>query len=300
MPENEILRLARRYIPDARAVTAVFESGWAHRAYEIDGWAIVKVPRFEAAREELAREAAVLLVLNDALDLPVPRLLGFCDVEAGRPAYSCMTRLPGAPLQRFDGDHDWLKVGLKPPIVEAIAALVARLHALPIEPFETSRAVPLLDVDGYWERGIAWLDAHGLLAAAEIARLNELFQARSTRFPAARPVLLHGDLWPTNSIVDASGRFTGLIDFGDACLGPAAWEFSGCDDDPDHRWPRALLDTYARIVPVAAWFREEAEFYRLVNAVRYPAVLEPWAPGERFPQIVRTCLYEIRQALKRT
>lgn len=52
--------------------------------------------------------------------------------------------------------------------------------------------------------------------------LGERFERGRERFRDSRLVLQHGDLWPTNCFVEEdTGRFTGLIDFGDAAIGPA-------------------------------------------------------------------------------
>ncbi len=40
------------------------------------------------------------------------------------------------------------------------------------------------------------------------------------------PVLLHGDIWSTNLLVDRTGRVTGVLDFDRACWGDPEWDLA--------------------------------------------------------------------------
>src|ERR671924_390817 len=75
-----VLRLARRHVPSARAVTAVDESGGEARAYVIDEDLIFKTqrPHRVRPRTSLEKEAFHLDQLaRRAPEVSVPRVLGY-------------------------------------------------------------------------------------------------------------------------------------------------------------------------------------------------------------------------------
>lgn len=281
LDEEHALRLARRFVPAAGRVTAVYTDGWRHLAYEIDSWAILKLHKPRAPPGELAREAAVLRYLNHTTDRPVPRLLGFGeDPESG--AHICVTRMPGISLERRG--RPWPEGA-----VDAVGRIAADLHALPVEPL-VDGGVPPLDIERCWHAGTAYLLERGHASQEQATALNERFARGRARFGEFRLILLHGDLWPTNCFVDeAIGQLNGVIDFGDASIGPPAWRFA-LPSDLVGLWPRELLSAYARAVPLPQDFGEEVAFYRMVRTVHVPAWVEAWAPEKYWPIVVRNTL----------
>lgn len=285
MDADQVLVLARRHLPGAQRVTATFEDGWRHLAYEIDGWAILKVRKPRAPEGELAREAAVLEHLNATTSLPVPKLLGFGkDPVAG--AHICMTRMPGISLHQRG----------RPWVAETLASICRfadDLHSQPVDPL-LDRGVPGLDVEERWQIGCAYLREREHVSQGEAEILNELFARGWERFRQFRPVLLHGDFWDTNCFVDeATRQFTGIIDFGDACIGPAAWEFALPNSLAD--WPAELLKAYVASGQVSSSFVEEVDFYRLVRTVNLLPWIEPWAREEYWPDVLKNTLFAVRR-----
>src|SRR5262245_65978768 len=83
LPEAEVLRCVRRFVPTARAVTSVDESGGEARTYIVDELYVLKVQRPQQVRvgTSLAREVFFLNQLAAAApDLPVPLVLGYSRV----------------------------------------------------------------------------------------------------------------------------------------------------------------------------------------------------------------------------
>lgn len=110
-------------------------------------------------------------------------------------------------------------------------------------------------------------------------------------------VLLHHDLWAEHCFVDPStGRLTAIIDFADARLGPAAWEFSwfSSDREASRWWNDELLAGYAEVRPVSPAFLDQVRFYRLVRAVRSPS----WSESLGWPALTQAALAEIREQLE--
>ena len=97
LPEAEVLRCLRRFVPTAKAVTYLDESGGEARTYIVDETILLKVQRPQQVRvgTSLAREVFYLNQLAAvAPDLPVPRVLGY-DRETNLLEYNIQTRMPG-------------------------------------------------------------------------------------------------------------------------------------------------------------------------------------------------------------
>src|SRR5262249_54661814 len=101
-----VLQLARRHVPDARAVTAVDESGGEARVYMVDDAVVVKTqrPHRLRPRTSLAKEAYLLDRLAAQLCGRIPRLLGYdrMETELGLVEYVCMTRVPGQAVREAE------------------------------------------------------------------------------------------------------------------------------------------------------------------------------------------------------
>src|SRR5215217_8716626 len=99
LPEPEVLRCVRRFVPAAKTVTCIDESGGEARTYIVDEAIVLKVQRPQQVRvgTSLAREVFFLNQLAAAApELPVPRVLGY-DRETNLLEYNIQTRMPGVP-----------------------------------------------------------------------------------------------------------------------------------------------------------------------------------------------------------
>ncbi len=282
---ENIVALARRYLPFAREVTAVHE-GTRHLAYEIDGRLILKIRRPGTIDAELRCEALVLTHLRGS-GLPVPDVIGFED-GPGDTGHLCLPKMRGIPL--LDLPWSWPS-----RVLGEIGEALAVLHSCPIGDLIAVDEVERLDVEASWEMGLRFLEARQLVSDQEGRELQALFLGLR---PQASPdqVLLWGDFWPHHCFVDpASGALTGLIDFADATIGPRAVEFAW-------RWANQLelaedeiVSAYCRALSLdESKIRREVEFYRLFKAVRVPA----WAESRGIDSIgTRSSLREIRRQL---
>src|SRR5690349_6886851 len=100
LTDTVVLGLVGRHVRNARAVTAVDESGGEARSYLIDDGLVLKTqrPHRLRPRTSLAKEAAFLRHLAAFQAIPVPRVLGYGhanDIE-----YLCMTRMQGDAVIR--------------------------------------------------------------------------------------------------------------------------------------------------------------------------------------------------------
>src|SRR5215212_7466371 len=133
-----VLGFARRHLPTAAAVTAVDETGGEARAYVIDGCYVLKTqrPHRRRPRTNLQKEVFYLQqIAKQAPELPVPRVLG--SGQDGSVEYILMTRIPGTALKYVVLEGEARRAAL----IE-LGRMLARVHGLPLAPFEQTGLVP--------------------------------------------------------------------------------------------------------------------------------------------------------------
>jgi aminoglycoside phosphotransferase (APT) family kinase protein len=230
LPEETVLTLVRRHVPRAQAVLSVDESGGEARTYAVDDAVIVKVQRPQQLRTRTSLEREVVFLRHLAAvapDLPVPRVLGY-GREGPALEYTVLGRIPGVAMRR---------AGLAAPaaggVLVDLGRLMRRIHGVPQAPlqecglFPGDRGLPDIQMriaESFWaigerlqQQGRGWefplsLERMAILAAEGVPRGEPL-------------VGLHSNPGPEHTFVDPqSGRFSGLIDFGDAYISHPAFD----------------------------------------------------------------------------
>lgn len=186
---------------------------------------VVKIfPPFH--RHQWQSERYGLLRFANQLPISIPELVA----EGERPdgwTYLIMSRVGGEPLsQRWPAYDDTLKVSM----LEQIGRLMARAHA--VAPGDPRGLAP------------AWGDFLKTQVAGAHARhsrlgmpgwfLDELdaflYESRNETPSRFEPVLLTGEYTPFNLLIGSDGgreTLVGMIDFGDAMIGPREYDFLG-------------------------------------------------------------------------
>ncbi len=234
LPDELVLALARRHEPSIQAVTAIDETGGEARVYCLDGGWVFKVQRPQQLRSWTSLEKEVRFLEQIAIDdpsLPVPRVAGHG--REGAVEYTLMTRIGGEAAVRTP-----ISAEARPVMLEELGRVIRRVHAIQQEPLGASGLFPEEYTADDLRAGVAedigeWAE---LLAAKNLgwplpftpAALIERAQDLVPSDPPA--VALHTNPGPTHTFVDpATGRFVGLIDFGDAYIGHPAHDLG--------RWP---------------------------------------------------------------
>jgi Ser/Thr protein kinase RdoA (MazF antagonist) len=260
LASEAVLALARRHVPTARAVLRADESGGEARTYEVAAAGevlIVKVQRPQQLRPltSLEKEVCFLHQLATlAPDLPVPRVRGY-DRESPLLEYTVMTRVPGVAMRSATQTDDQ-----RDAVLRVLGQVLRRIHDLPLETFVVSGlfpgdyAFPSLQT----RVGEAFLDLAALQRQTEqlwplAISIEELGRRVLRALPRTQArAALHSNPYTEHVFVDAAtGRFTGLIDFGDAYICHPAFGL--------RRWYRpaeraALLAGYTASRPVDANF----------------------------------------------
>jgi aminoglycoside phosphotransferase (APT) family kinase protein len=254
LPEAEVLRCVRRFVASAKALTRIDESGGEARTYFVDEVIVLKVQRPQQVRvgTSLAREVFFLNQLAVAApDLPVPRVLGY-DRETNLLEYNIQTRMPGVAYADATITAD-----ARREAIFGVGRLLRRLHAIAQKPLHDSAHFPADRTPADFKRRLSeYFDVVS-------GRLEETGRAWPLEIPletvrertlAALPetqafVALHSNPGPPHTFVDpGTGRFQGLIDFGDAYISHPAldlWRW---------RWPTeraAALAGYTADAPAS-------------------------------------------------
>ena len=235
LTEDVVLGLARRHVP-ARVVTGVDESGGEARVYMVDDDIVVKTqrPHRLRPRTSLAKEAYLLELLAPRLAGTIPTLLGYDQVDTaqGIVEYVCMTRIPGRAVRDVT-----MAAEARRAMLREVGRVLRTLHETPVDTgrLPTDNDADALrrrlefgfgDItDAFAERGEA---APPLPSTVDslIARVLAGVPDRLTE----PPVVLHSNPSPTHVYADpTTGRFAGIIDFGDSYVSHPALDL--------HRWP---------------------------------------------------------------
>ncbi|MEV0290091.1 aminoglycoside phosphotransferase family protein [Kribbella sp. NPDC050820] len=184
--------------------------GWGNQMWRLGDELAVRWARQDGAPELLRKEYRWLPELASRLTLPAPVPQRF-----------------GEPTERFP--HTWLVttwVHGEPadhaPITDPAAADVLA-HFLQALHTEAPADAPVSDRSGL-PRGLGFEEIHEYVGRRDQIRAvwEDAVAAPAWDGP---PVWLHGDLHPANVVV-ANGTLTGVVDFGDVCVGDPATDLA--------------------------------------------------------------------------
>lgn len=219
LTEKAVVAAAARHVPDVGGLLEVDESGGEARAYMLDGGVVVKTqrPHRLRPRTSLAKEAEFLQELDRAGEFPVPRVLGYGHVEGIE--YLCLSRMQGVASR-----HAQLSAEQRADMLRTLGGVLRAVHQIDQSRLRAGGLMP--GDENSADLGPRFDDAFGRLA--ETLRsdqtwrgdldIRQLASRLIDRLPAnTDPVALHSNPGPEHIFVDpATGRFTGIIDFGDA------------------------------------------------------------------------------------
>ena len=157
---------------------------------------------------EIADEMARLRWL--APHLPVPAVLQFACVADPQQAWLLMTALPGATASEVLETHP----ELGPAVVDALAAFLRRLHALPVSacPFDAGHAARLAQARQRIDAGL--VDAGDFDAERQGWTAGQVWAALQDCQPLAPDlVVTHGDFSLENILLQ-DGRVVACLDVG--------------------------------------------------------------------------------------
>ena len=187
-----------------------FDGGWDNRVTLVDGRWVHRSPRFPDREAQLRRETELLPWLAPQLPLPVP----LPEVVSQDPLIVRYAYLPGGPCPGTSAAHG-----------AAIGGFLKALHT--VDPDDAVRHgardaasshAELLEILSRMEREVL------PLLPDEFAEAGRDLVSRMAAAPG-RTGVVHGDLGPEHIRV-VGDRVTGVIDWGDSCVGDPALDLA--------------------------------------------------------------------------
>lgn len=240
--------------------------GWDSVALLVNGEYIFRIAKRADVALRLANEARLLPALVGCMPFAIPRFEYVCDdPESGGKRIAGYRIIRGTPLTRaFLQQLPSDAAGL---LAHDLGDFLSLLHVYPVEHAATL-IVPI-------ERSSGWRDQHAafygevrehifpLLDAAERERVAAFWEGYlddDANF-GFTPVLIHCDLNPAEHILcdAATGRLNGVIDWGDACIGDPALDFTGLLRELGREFAERVATSYRGERDATFWRR--AAFY---------------------------------------
>jgi hygromycin-B 7''-O-kinase len=254
LEEATVLEAARRHAPHAGRLIRVDESGGEARAYHLEGDILLKTqrPHRLRPRTSLSKEQLVLQTLERAGDFPVPTVLGYGHADGIE--YLCLTRMPGVAMRNHE-----LTPRQRAAALEELGRTLRRLHG--VDQPALARSELITGDQSPADLHTRFADSFERLADAleQTDRWGEALDVRA--IGAARladtptdvtPVTLHSNPGPEHTFVHPEdGRFSGLIDFGDAYRSHPALDLRPWEAEPD---AEQLLAGYQSLGPLPESF----------------------------------------------
>ena len=221
LEDGLVLDIVRGYAPGAMSVTGMDDSHGEARAYAVDDTIILKVQRPQQLRSStsLEKEAFFLRELEAQTDVSVPRVLGYG--KRGSVEYICMTRMSGIAAEKVT-----LSTPEKDALLFELGKELRKIHGIEQKPFEESSLFPRDEAVELTERlqlryGAALQKKKEGISPDKLAlALGEIQTAiQQIRDPDVF-VALHTNPYIPHVFVDeATHKYVGIIDFGDAYIG---------------------------------------------------------------------------------
>jgi aminoglycoside phosphotransferase (APT) family kinase protein len=221
LEEDRVLQIVRSFVPEAKKLMHVDETGGEARMYAIDGNIIFKVQRPHRLRLSTSLKREVFYLNQIAEQLPhlsVPRVLGYVH-EGAMLEGIVMTRMPGTALRYTELTQEQTSVML----IKHGRAL-AQLHQLNQQPFLDS--------------GLFYSDTNAAgLRTRYVSRfemmLSRLVDTPENEKEVARKLIetvvadvpesialvaLHSNPYKEHLFINEDKSYSGVIDFGDAYI----------------------------------------------------------------------------------
>lgn len=213
-------------------VRAVVSGGWDNRTFRLGDHLVVRMPSAAAYVPAVEREGMGLQRLADRLPVPIPKRVAVGQPGEGYPwPWSVLTWLEGEPV----GDAE---LDSPTALASDLAVFLLALHE--VDPVGGPRPGPENffrggELSTYSAEVVQAIDTLGNSADARLfMRIwHEGLMARWDGWP----VWVHGDMSAGNLLVN-DGRLSGVIDFGQCCVGDPACDLTLA-------W--TLLDVAARV-----------------------------------------------------
>lgn len=265
-------------------IEALSHTGWGgdYDAFLINGRDIFLFSRHPRAARVLAVERRLLPRLAPRVALPIPSFRYIApDAPMAPPRCVGYAAIPGEPLTPTLFQRTATTGSILGHMADQLGAFLSGLHSCPLWVAEECglsgpALSPLEQVSQSYHD--VRVGVYPVLGSGERHFLDRLFAAfladvRQAPWP---PTLCHGDLTSDHILIDPSngGHITGIIDFGDVCLGDPAGDFVWRYAYGDAFFRRVLACYRAPMGDGEAFVRRVVHRYHLIAIVEIAYGLE--------------------------
>lgn len=237
--------------------------------YLVNGDYVFRFAKHNAASAAMQREQCLLPVLQTSLTVAVPQ------VEFSGTASETGQRMMGYPFLAGEPLEEEVLAGLdhtvRSHLIAQLVDFAKQLHAIPLERVHACalpQLEPLPHLTSIMEQGR--MQVAPLLPKEVWNYYETLFEEyrRNPAYHIYQPALLHGDLSPDHFIGSAeTGTLTGVIDFGDACIGDPVWDLIYICEDYSEETFNTFMHLYAP--DDVAFLTQKVCLYQQLNNVGY-------------------------------
>ena len=197
----------------------------ASAVYRLDGERYLKVYG-PAAEWQFHVERSVLRVLEEHPKIPAPRIVA--EAERGEaPPYLIMTAVPGATAEEIWDD---LPRAEQLAIARQLGEITAAIHRLPtaeLAEIEKKFGYKQELIELFESRRAAEIESAERLSKQQRETLLRFLRGEAREYVEGQSTLTHWDLAHNHvylSAMDGATKVSGIIDWGEALLGPAEWD----------------------------------------------------------------------------
>ena len=204
----------------AASAVRLLGEGWDNAVWLVDEQWVFRFPRRQIAIPGVERELTVLPRLARLLPVPIPepRFVGTPSQRFPWPFFGAAL-LPGCELADADLAED-ARIDVGAELGRFLRVLHAPETAVHVDP-ERSLPVDFNRRADMSFRVPCTRERLAELGRPETAEIAELLAEAEALPPSSRTVLVHGDLHHRHVVID-DGSISGVIDWGDVCLGDRA------------------------------------------------------------------------------
>jgi aminoglycoside 2''-phosphotransferase len=234
--------------------------GWDNLVLEVNRSLIFRFARRMDVLNQLIKELKLLPLLNRRLTIRVPNPL--YHQTAVQPYYMAYEKIHGEPVT---GSVN------KEYLVETVTVFLRELQAVDHKALEH---IPRYTPDT-WRREYSLLherivrEVYPSLEFKVCERINNEFTGFIKAGLEFEPTLCHGDL--PEHILELDGRITGIIDWGDACVGDPAFDLTGLLMDYGEKVAKSIsdnLDYTSEHLVRARFYSKVAPFYEALYGLK--------------------------------
>lgn len=254
---DSVYAIAERFGVPEREVSVAPRQGQVNLTVFLGSELVLRLPRRRDLEQRLAKEAAVIPFVLDR-GVPTAKLVSFdSGHEIADDAYIVLERLHGRTIDDLPSGADG---GSR--MYGSLLEILSSLHSVRRD---SEPPVPGVETAEFsYEELLDELARDGEIGIGQAAWLQRWFRALEAQGArSSDPALLHGDVMPSNLIMNDSGDVTAIIDWGSACWGEPARDLAGFRTS---RLP-GIVEVYRDVVGADARLEASVLWYQLFFAL---------------------------------